>query len=85
MCIELVKKRETRNVSLNMLVSLINGPEYFNLIDGATDTVEFLNFFTEAAEAVNREFKITRFRCTGTCSMILVSNIFVHVCTYLYS
>ena len=51
--VELVKKRETRNVSLNMLVSLINGPEYFNLIDGATDTVEFLNFFTEAAEAVN--------------------------------
>ena len=51
-CVELVKKRETRNVSLNMLVSLINGPEYFNLIDGATDTVEFL-IFTEGAEAVN--------------------------------
>ena len=51
-CVELVKKWETRNVSLNMLVSL-NGPEYFNLIDGATDTVEFLNIFTEAAEAVN--------------------------------
>ena len=35
-----------------MLVSL-NGPEYFNLLDGATNTAEFLNFFTEASEAVN--------------------------------
>jgi hypothetical protein len=37
-----------------MLV-LINGVEYYNLIDGATDTVEFLNFFQEAAEATNME------------------------------
>ena len=30
----------------------------------------------------NREVKIPRFRCTGTGSMILVSNIFVDVCTF---
>jgi hypothetical protein len=29
-----------------------------------------------------REVKIPRFRCTGTSSMILVSNIFVDVCTF---
>ena len=51
-CVELVRKRESRNITLNMLVSL-NGPEYFNLLDGATNTAEFLNFFTEASEAVN--------------------------------
>lgn len=50
--VEVVIKRETRNVTLNLLVSL-NGPEYFNLLDGATNTPEFLNFFSEAAEAVN--------------------------------
>jgi hypothetical protein len=30
----------------------------------------------------NREVNIPRFRCTGTSSMILVSNIFVDVCTF---
>ena len=48
----MVRKRESRNMTLNLLVSL-NGPEYFNLVDGATNTVEFLNFFSEAAEVVN--------------------------------
>ena len=51
-CVELGRKRESRNVTLDMLVSL-NGPEYFDLIDGATNTAEFLNFFTETSEAVN--------------------------------
>ena len=37
-------ERENPNTTLNMLVSL-NGVEYFNLIDGATNTAEFLNFF----------------------------------------
>jgi hypothetical protein len=32
-----------------------------------------------------REVKIPRFRCTCTGSMILVSNIFVDACLYLYS
>ena len=40
---------KSRNVTFNMFVSL-NGPEYFNLRDGATDKVEFLNFFTEESE-----------------------------------
>lgn len=39
-------------MTLNLLVSLI-GPEYFNLVDGATNTVEFLKFFSEAADVVN--------------------------------
>jgi hypothetical protein len=32
--------------------------------------------------ALDREVKIPRFRCTGTSSVILVSNIFVEVCTF---
>ena len=51
-CAELVRERECRNITLNMLVSL-NRPEYFNLLDGATNTAEFLKFFAEASEAVN--------------------------------
>ena len=51
-CVEVVRKRENPNTTLSMLVSL-NGVEYFNLIDGATNTAEFLNFFEGAADATN--------------------------------
>ena len=50
--VDLVRKRESRNMTFNLLVSL-NGSEYFNLVDGATNTIEFLNFLSEAAEVVN--------------------------------
>ena len=41
-------------MTLNLLVSL-NGAEYFDIVDGATNTPIFLNFFFEAAEAVNMQ------------------------------
>ena len=44
---EVMKKAESPNTTLNMLVSL-DGPEYYNLIDGATNTMQFLQFFEEA-------------------------------------
>ena len=50
--VDLVRKRESRNMTFNLLVSL-NGSEYFNLVDGATNTIEFLNFLSEAAEVAN--------------------------------
>lgn len=53
-CVEVVRRQQTSNTTLNLLVSL-NGAEYYNLIDGATDTMQFLNFFEEAANAVNFE------------------------------
>ncbi|XP_028404078.1 uncharacterized protein LOC114526751 [Dendronephthya gigantea] len=53
-CVEVIRKKENPNTTLNMLVS-INGVEYYNLIDGATNTVDFLNFFHEASEATNME------------------------------
>ena len=37
---------------MNVLTSLYGGVGYYN-IDGATNTLEFLNFFTEASEAVS--------------------------------
>ena len=39
-CVEVVKKAESPNTTLNMLV-LLDGPEYYNLIDGATNTLQF--------------------------------------------
>ena len=43
---------ESPNLTLNLLVSL-NGVEYYNILDGATNTATFLNFFFEASEATN--------------------------------
>ena len=37
-CVEIAKKTESPNFTLNLLISL-NGPEYFNIINGATDTI----------------------------------------------
>lgn len=53
-CVEVVKKCESPNATINLIVSL-NGPEYYNVIDGATNTYEFLDFFGKASSAVNLE------------------------------
>ena len=45
-----VIKSESPNTTLNMLVSY-EGVQFYNLVDGVTNTVEFLNFFQEAAGA----------------------------------
>lgn len=37
-----------------MLVSL-DGAEYYNLVDGATNTLHFLQFFEEAGKSVNMQ------------------------------
>ena len=42
--VEVVKKCESLNANINLLASL-NGPEYYDVIDGATNTYEFLEFF----------------------------------------
>ena len=49
-----LESKENPNTSLNILVSL-NGVGYYNMLDGATDTVQFLNFFEEVAHPVNFE------------------------------
>lgn len=51
-CVEVVRKCESPNITLNLLASL-NGPEYYHLINGPTNAVCFLQFFQEASEAVN--------------------------------
>ena len=53
-CVEIIKKYETPNNTLNLLISL-NGPDYYSIIPGASNAVQFLNFFEEAEAAVNFE------------------------------
>ena len=51
-CVEVGRKLESPNTTLSMLVSL-NGPEYYNVVSGDTNTARFLSFFQEAGDIVN--------------------------------
>lgn len=51
-CVEVIRKTESPNVTLNMLIS-VQGPEYFTLFDGATDIIHFWDFFWEACQAAD--------------------------------
>ena len=51
-CVEVGRKLESPNTTLSMLVSL-NGPEYYNVVSGDTNTARFLSFFQEAGHIVN--------------------------------
>ena len=63
-CVEVVKKAESPNTTLNMLVSL-DGPEYYNLIDGGINTLQFLQFFEEAGNCVNLQTQVSLFTSWG--------------------
>ena len=73
-CVEVMKKAESPNTTLNMLVSL-DGPEYYNLIDGATNTLQFLQFFEEAGNCVNLE---TGRPCLQVDDIIVMDNLSAH-------
>ena len=48
-CVEVMRNARTRNVTVNVLCGT-SGVMYANTIDGASNTVEFLNFFFEASQ-----------------------------------
>ncbi|XP_068704810.1 uncharacterized protein [Montipora foliosa] len=73
-CVEVMKKAESPNTTLNMLVSL-NGPEYYNLIDGATNNMQFLRFFEEAGNCVNLQ---TERPCLQVGDIIVMDNLSAH-------
>ena len=73
-CVEVVKKAESPNTTLNMLVSL-DGPEYYNLIDGGTNTLQFLQFFEEAGNCVNLQ---TGRPCLQVGDIIVMDNLSAH-------
>lgn len=50
-CIEVGRHMQSPNITLNLLAGL-DGLLYANTLQGASDTFEFLNFFHEAAQAV---------------------------------
>ena len=50
--VEVGSKKRSPHLTLNLMVSL-NGIAYANVVEGATDTDRYLNFFHEAGNSVN--------------------------------
>ena len=73
-CVDIAKKCESPNNTLNLLISL-NGPEYYNIIPGPSNTAHFLNFFEEAENAVNFE---TRRPALQVGDIVVMDNLSVH-------
>lgn len=51
-CVEICRKTPSPHFTLSAMCSL-NGIEYAKVINGASNTIEFLQFFDEAGQAVN--------------------------------
>jgi len=72
--VEVVEKAESPNTTLNMLV-LLDGLEYYNLIDGTTNTLQFLQFFEETGNCVNLP---TGRLCLQVGDIIVMDNLSAH-------
>ncbi|XP_028414138.1 uncharacterized protein LOC114537201 [Dendronephthya gigantea] len=73
-CVNVIRKYESPNNTLNLLVSL-NGADYYSVIPGASNTMEFLNFFEEAAAAINLN---THRPVFGVGDVVIMDNLAVH-------
>ena len=73
-CVEVVRKCESLNTTINLLVSL-NGPEYYNLINGVTNTLHFLEFFEEASNVTD---VVTGRPCLEVGDIIVMDNLSSH-------
>ena len=73
-CVEIVRKAEAPNFTLNLLIS-VNGPEYYNILDGPTDTVTFWDFFWEASQAAS---EVTRRPALEVGDIVVMDNLAVH-------
>ena len=73
-CVEIVRKVKDPNFTLNLLIS-VNGPEYYNILDGPTDTVRFWDFFWEASQAAS---EVTRRPALEVGDIVVMDNLAVH-------
>ena len=72
--VELVRYAETPNITVNLMCSL-TGVTYVNTVNGASDTVDFLNFFEEASSSGNPR---TRRPCLQPGSVVVMDNCRTH-------
>lgn len=70
----MVRKAQSPNFTLSALCSL-NGIEYAQIIDGATNTFEFLQFFGECGQSLNAS---TGLPCLSIGDVIVMDNLSCH-------
>lgn len=73
-CVEIARKTQSPNFTLSALVSL-NGVEHAKVIDGASNTIEFLKFFEEAGESFN---EATRVPSINVGDIVVMDNLSSH-------
>ena len=57
------------------LANFLFPSEYFNILNGATDTIKFLNFFWEASQSVN---ELSGHPCLKVGDIVVMDNLAVH-------
>ena len=77
-CIEIIRKCESPNSTLNLLTSLYDGVGYFNLLDGPTNTVNFLEFFHEASQNTSPLTDRPRMRILECGDIMIMDNLSFH-------
>lgn len=51
-CVEMIRYHSSPNITVNLLAGL-NGVEYMNTVNGASNTLNFLSFFGDAGNVAN--------------------------------
>ncbi len=74
-CVEVIRKCPSPNYMLNALTSLYDGVAYFNILDGPTNTAEFLNFFDEVCENTSPTTDRPLLECGDT---VIMDNLSCH-------
>jgi hypothetical protein len=72
--VEIVRYRETANTTANLMCSL-TGVTCMNIVDGPSNTLEFLRFFQEAYTSMNPE---TGRPCLEVGDTIVMDNCPIH-------
>ena len=74
-CVEVIRKCPSPNYTLNAMTSLYDGVSYFNILDGPTNTIQFLNFFDEVCQNTSPTAERPLLDCGDT---VIVDNLSCH-------
>ena len=74
-CVEVIRKCPSPNYTLNAMTSLYDGVSYFNILDGPTNTVQFLNFFDEVCQNTSATTDRPLLECGDT---VIMDNLSCH-------
>ena len=74
-CVEVIRKCVSPNYTLNALTSLYEGVSYFSILEGPTNTIQFLNFFDEVCQNTSPTTQRPLLECGD---MVIMDNLSCH-------